>query len=306
MKRRDREIESNPSSGRDSTLPELSPRTTAPRRCPPVALSPRLGREAAWGAALGALVWLAARDVGIGLVPAVNHTHVLALWALVGLCIGLTPARWLLRVAGITLAALLLAIGYVIPVGDLARGWERIETLPRLEAVVSLSTEVRQDATPNARAQIRLLRAYELLKSGHARRLIITRISPPAASTLPAVRAQMTRLGLAYPVEEVGPARNTREEAQAVAELGRRRGWKRVLLVTDPLHLRRAEAVFAAAGLDAYCAPSQPFDYDPAELDAPGTRWIVFREWLREYVGYQVYLRRGWIRDPTLATGGRP
>jgi len=168
--------------------------------------------------------------------------------------------------------------------------------LSPLPAVVALSASVHPDGRPDDQAQLRLIRAYELLGEAKARRLIVTRIAPPVPSTLAAVRDQLARLGLDCPVEEVGPVRNTRDEALAVAALARHRGWKEILLVSDPMHLRRAGAVFSAAGLTPYCVPSEPYGYDLSSPNSPAGRWNLFRALLWEYVGYQVYRWRGWIQ----------
>jgi uncharacterized SAM-binding protein YcdF (DUF218 family) len=243
------------------------------------------------------LAWVAARELGGHHWPGLGSPHVVAITAVAGAALGLTRARWLTRAAGALSAALLLAVSYLLPIPRLATGWQRADTLPRLEVVVALSADVRWDGVPDARGQIRLLRAYELLGAGHARRLVITRVAPPRPSTLAAVRTQLARLGLNCPVEEVGPVTNTHDEALAVAALARKRGWKRILLVSEPLHLRRAAAVFEAAGLTPYCAPSPPHSYNPTTLNAPTTRWALFGELLHETIGYMVYRRRGWIRD---------
>jgi uncharacterized SAM-binding protein YcdF (DUF218 family) len=279
--------------------------TTQPREKPrSVVPSPERGREALWGAALGVLLWVAGLQLGIGAAPGLSVPPMVALAAIAGGILGLTRARWLLRATGAVLAAGLLAVAYLIPVPEMARAWARVDGPLRpdqgspLPAAVVLSAAVRSDGTPGDRAQLRLLRAYELLGAGAARRLVITRVAPPVPSTLAAVRGQMAHLGLSAPVEEVGPARNTHDEALAVAALARRRGWKAILLVSDPIHLRRAAAVFAAAGLTPLCAPSQPYGYDLISPASPASRWSLFREWLREYGGYQVYRWRGWIHEP--------
>jgi uncharacterized SAM-binding protein YcdF (DUF218 family) len=126
--------------------------------------------------------------------------------------------------------------------------------------------------------------------------MLLTRLPPPKPSALGAVRAQMARLRLEYPVEEVeGVVRNTRDEALGVSRLARERGWREVILVSDASHLRRAGAVFEKAGLRALCTPCPERNYDLTTLNDPGERLHAFQQWLWETIGYEVYRLRGWI-----------
>jgi uncharacterized SAM-binding protein YcdF (DUF218 family) len=106
---------------------------------------------------------------------------------------------------------------------------------------------------------------------------------------------QMRAFRLDYPIDEVGPVLNTHDEALAVARLAHQRGWQRVLLVSDPLHMRRAAAVFTHAGLPVSCSPCGGGEYDLRSLQGPGDRLAAFRDWVKEWIGCQVYHRRGWM-----------
>jgi hypothetical protein len=248
------------------------------------------------GLVLGVLSWVAARELGIRSIPpfgAIENMMLIA--AAAGLCLGMTRARPLLWVAAGAAAIGVLVVAYVLPTADALRAWVREDPAPRVEVVVALSAGTHPDGTPDSEAELRLVRAYELLRMGHARRLLVTRLPPPFPSTLAAVREQMRRLGLPQPVEEVGPVANTHEEALAVARLARAHGWKRVIVVSDALHLRRAGAVFAHAGLEPFCVPGLKGNYDLEGLIGPTDRLAAFRDWLHEVIGLQIYRLRGWI-----------
>ena len=105
----------------------------------------------------------------------------------------------------------------------------------------------------------------------------------------------MRELGLHFPIEAVGPVQNTHDEAEVVSTLARRRGWDRVILVTDPWHMRRAAAVFEKAGVHVVCSPCVDRQHDLKTLDDPEDRLAVFRLWVRETCGYVTYKVRGWI-----------
>jgi uncharacterized SAM-binding protein YcdF (DUF218 family) len=91
------------------------------------------------------------------------------------------------------------------------------------------------------------------------------------------------------------PAENTHEEALRTAELAGRRGWKTIILVTDPLHMRRAAAVFAKTGLQVVRCPCEHSEYDVRRLDNVPVRVAAFRDWMHEAIGWHVYKRRGWL-----------
>jgi uncharacterized SAM-binding protein YcdF (DUF218 family) len=112
---------------------------------------------------------------------------------------------------------------------------------------------------------------------------------------MPAVQRQMAALGLSAPIDEVGPAVNTHDEALLVARLARKRGWKQVLLVTSPAHTRRARATFLKAGLQVLVRPSPERDYELSSLNDPVQRLRAFRHWIYEWAGWHLYQRRGWV-----------
>jgi len=242
------------------------------------------------------LLWTGAWALGIRVVPFLSTSYLMIPVGVLAALLALTRARRLLWIVALIEGLALLVIGCSPLVPWLARPWLRSDPLRPADAVVSLSAWIYPNGALDEHAQLRLLHAYELLGSGLAPRLVITRIKPPRPSGLPAVRRQVQQLGLRIPIDEVGPAGNTHDEALAVARLVRQRGWKRVILVSDPMHLRRAGAVFEAAGVPVCCSPAVPVGYSLLPSDGPEAHLAAFRDWLHEVIGYQVYRRRGWIR----------
>jgi uncharacterized SAM-binding protein YcdF (DUF218 family) len=102
------------------------------------------------------------------------------------------------------------------------------------------------------------------------------------------------RLGVSADVITVGPVRRTRDEAVAVAALCRERGWSRLVLVTSPVHTRRAAAAFEREGLSVFVSPSLETRFDWETLDRPDQRLEAFGAILHERVGLWYYAWRGW------------
>jgi uncharacterized SAM-binding protein YcdF (DUF218 family) len=87
---------------------------------------------------------------------------------------------------------------------------------------------------------------------------------------------------------------NTADEAHAVADLMRERGWKKIILVTSAWHMRRAARQFRKAGVDFIpfpvdyqVTPRQPItllDFLPSAAGLRATEWT-----LRECYGIAFY-----------------
>jgi len=251
-------------------------------------------RDGLAGLILGTVTGVSLGELGLQSAPFFRGEHLLAASALVGVLVGISRLRRALWAAAAVATAGLLLVAYTPLVAEPVRECVRRDGLQRVEAVVVLSSNIQADGEPTEAAQIRLLRGYEVLRAGFAKRLVIPRLMPPKASYMPAVRRQMEALGLDYPVDEVGPVGNTRDEAIAAATLARKEGWRRVILVSDPVHLRRAGAAFEKAGLAVLCTPCAERNYDLSSLAVPAERLHAFRDWLWESLGLWWYRRKGW------------
>ena len=83
-----------------------------------------------------------------------------------------------------------------------------------------------------------------------------------------------------------GRSRDTAENANFSAALLRADGIKRVLLVTDAMHMPRARAAFEHAGLDVVSAPTMFFSNQPPSLHG----WVPSAEGMRRswYAAYEL------------------
>jgi uncharacterized SAM-binding protein YcdF (DUF218 family) len=149
----------------------------------------------------------------------------------------------------------------------------------------------------------RLLATFELLREGRAGAVIISSAATPGiaeeARESPLLGAQLERWGIAKErivLEE--RSLNTWENAVYSAEITRKRGWSRLLLVTSAFHMRRALGCFRKVGL-----PVTPFAadfraFDPARYPLswePRSRYFEQSTMaLREFSGIWIYRLRGY------------
>ena len=253
-------------------------------------------RRSLEGFLLGALLGLCVSTLGISeLLHLEIQEDIVLLPGLAGTLLALSPARRLLRIASCAILAVVILVGYTPLMSRLMPPLVRADALERVPAIVVISTALRKDNTLNAAGQERFVHGYLLLKQGWSGTLVLTRAIPKIGDQSPVVMAQMRTLGLDFPVERVGPVFNTHDEAVLAAQLARMRGWKRVILVTHPWHMRRARAVFLKAGLDVLCSPCVEGSYDMSDLGTPRGRFAACNNWLHETVGFQIYRLRGWL-----------
>ena len=102
---------------------------------------------------------------------------------------------------------------------------------------------------------------------------------------------QALALALGVPPEAIiveNQSTSTAENAREVARLLRREAIPSILLVTSPLHMRRAKLCFERMGLEVSCAPTPSIGTGRHES-------LVVKEVLHEYLGLGYYRVRGWI-----------
>lgn len=216
------------------------------------------------------------------------------LWGLAAGILVLSRLRWIPWAAAAVVAGTWTVVSYTPLMAHVIPGLLRQDSLPRLEAVVVLSSDIQRDGDLTVQAQQRLIHGFGLVRQGFGKRLVLTRL-PRKLSYVPAVEKQCRELGISLPVEETAEVNNTHDEALQIRELARRRGWPAVILVSDPTHMRRAAATFEKAGVKVYCSPCVEEAYDVDDLTKPGDRLDAFRSWFHEVIGYEVYRMRGWI-----------
>jgi uncharacterized SAM-binding protein YcdF (DUF218 family) len=148
----------------------------------------------------------------------------------------------------------------------------------------------------------RLLRAYELLRAGRARFVLISagvrdlpRGDLPEADRL---AGKLVQWGI--PPGQVvaeGSSRNTRENAIESSRIAAARGWKTLLVVTSAIHAPRALGCFRAVGVEPDVLP---VDFRVRDREAgwlPRAQALSrSAEVLRELAGRVVYRAAGYAR----------
>ena len=144
----------------------------------------------------------------------------------------------------------------------------------------------------------RALRALELYRGGYAPALVLTGLehgdtAPPAALTWRAdflAARGVPRSALRFEVE----SRNSYTEATRILALMRQEGWHRVIVVSDPPHMRRLAwiwaRVFQDSGLQYVLVASDPAWWSPRHWwreEASGS--FVIMEFIK--LGYYIAQR---------------
>jgi uncharacterized SAM-binding protein YcdF (DUF218 family) len=128
----------------------------------------------------------------------------------------------------------------------------------------------------------------------------------PKAADRPFVKADAMAVALqedfGVPVRWIEPrSRDTAENAAFSAALLKANGIKRILLVTDAMHMPRSHAAFERAGLDVVSAPTMFFS---RRAQGPGA-WVPSAEGTRR-AWYAVYELLGLVWYRVRAGGGEP
>jgi uncharacterized SAM-binding protein YcdF (DUF218 family) len=231
-----------------------------------------------------------------------------ALGALGGALLGrLVRPGLLVVVDGVLLGVYLIVMSTPV-MTPFTQRWIRVDALPgdTLDAIISLSAGVKTDSALNVVAADRLLTALELMRQGHARRLITSRQVEKGARGPISSDADQRRLitlgSLAQSWTIVDSVHSTRDEAVRIAELLIPTGARSIILVTSPMHTRRACAAFEAVGFRVYCQASRERDFATNPPYANRDRLAAVRAYGYEVMGMIKYRMKGWLKPGPVVT----
>lgn len=254
---------------------------------------------AARGAAWAVLGWMGAAALGLDNILGIGGSDLIAPMALGGAVVGwLGAIRWLERGAIAVVAGLLLVS--FAPMRGTIRGLVREDPLSgEADAVLVLAGSLSADGRIGPQAVDRLLEGIRLIRQGAARRLVVSRLAiPRGADTVTSDRdVEYLLEAAALEVEHytLDPVGTTRLEAERLRELAASRAWRRIVVVTSPLHSRRACAAVERMGFEVACRPSPDRTVALGSLPRPRDRIRAAAGWLYESLAWAQYRRRGWV-----------
>jgi uncharacterized SAM-binding protein YcdF (DUF218 family) len=199
--------------------------------------------------------------------------------------------QWL---GGVTLTVFLASAFTPLP-NFLAEQLRTRSRLERAEAIVVLGSDVRKDGTLGDSSIRRALLGILLYKNGLAPLLVFLGPHNEKAGVSEAeVRRELAR-GLGVPAEAMlteSRAWTTREEATRTRALLAPRQIRRILLVTDYQHMRRAQALFIQAGFEVLPATTEE---ESSVASGPEGRLKLMRVVLMEVVARLYYRLAGYL-----------
>ena len=192
-------------------------------------------------------------------------------------------------------------------------GMKLIE-LPKCDAVVVLGGGAEAsrndvDGVRMTKAGDRILTGMELMRWGLAPAMIVgggsARVDDVEKIESDLIRARIGdwKPPMSWAIVSLGVAADTHDEAQRLVPLAKQRGWKKILLVTSANHMKRAVAVYRAAGFEVVPAPCNFIvagNASPPSFGIGIPTWPGFERfstWLHEFVGWQIYRRKGWLDE---------
>jgi uncharacterized SAM-binding protein YcdF (DUF218 family) len=257
--------------------------------------------HAAEGAIFGVAFWTMLLVLGFPWVLHLEGFDGLIPCAILGAVLGLAGLRVVTLVGLAAVCILLMVVAYTPLIGGQVRSLIRNDPLPsKADAVMVLSAGVNDDGTISSTAMDRLLKGLELVNRGVAPILVVSREAYIINGRYVSSRADQERIvslstGTLSKLVVAGIAHSTRDEAIRARNLVRARNWKRIVVVTSPMHTRRACAAFEKVGVVISCAASNTRAFAIDALWSPMDRVRAFEVWLYELAGTLRYRQLGWI-----------
>jgi len=257
--------------------------------------------HAAEGAVFGVAFWTILLVLGFPWVLHLEGFDGLIPCVMLGAVLGLAGLRVVPLVGLAAVCILLVVVAYTPLIGGQVGSLIRNDPLPsKADAVMVLSAGVNDDGTISSTAMDRLLKGLELVNRGVAPFLVVSREAYIINGKYVSSREDQERIvalstgGLSKLVV-AGITHSTRDEAIRARDLVRARGWKRIIVVTSPMHTRRACATFEKVGVVVSCAASNTRAFAIGTLWSPMDRVRAFEVWLYETAGTLRYRQLGWI-----------
>jgi uncharacterized SAM-binding protein YcdF (DUF218 family) len=221
---------------------------------------------------------------------------------LVGCVVGVLGGQRAMLGVDAVLTLVYVAVAYTPIMSRLAPRWVRSDPVPAsADAIVVLSAAVLSDSALNAIGTERLLSGLELFQRGVAPRLFTTHVEaeyPGGRRSSTPDQARLIALAGAAPAWTVlDSVADTHDEAlRTAAKLGNGR---RIVLVTSPMHTRRACATFEMVGFTVACYPARGRYASTWRPLVARDRVATFADYLYERLGMVKYRWKHWVSSQT-------
>ena len=172
----------------------------------------------------------------------------------------------------------------------------KLEAPPgKVDAIVVLAGGVGESGKAGGGYQERVAQAVDLYHKGFAPRMVFSsgyRFVLQEAEVMQGLAVQEGVPASAILLET--NAVDTHDNVLRVSEILRREGWRSMLLVSSPYHMRRAVWTFRRLSPDIAVIP-QPALRSQFYARGPVVRWEQICGILHEYAGIAYYWWRGWL-----------
>lgn len=206
----------------------------------------------------------------------------------------MTRRTSLLQWIGLAGIALFLVAAFSPLPNAMFRWSAAVSDIQPADAIVVLGAAMEADGTLSCESLVRTVRAVTLYRTGRAPILVFSGTSRGDGPSEARVRAELgVRLGV--PVEAIRTeptALTTREEAVRIGGMLRAEDVRRILLVTDSQHMRRARALFSRNGFLVLPATANARS---GAGTSPQARLRLLRDLLGEWLALGYYRLAGYL-----------
>ena len=172
----------------------------------------------------------------------------------------------------------------------------RPDTNGKADAIVVMGAGVVAECVPNQNAVRRVLLGARMWREGRAPIMVFTGGSDQRSCPVAVAMARMAQdIGVPASVVHIETTSlTTRENGEHTAPLLRKLGVRRVLVVTDRLHMRRSAGTFARLGFEIERASVPIYEGHPDNVS-------MLMAGTREFAAVTYYRSRGWIEGQAAA-----
>ncbi len=209
--------------------------------------------------------------------------------------------QWIMLGICALLAATYVVVGYTPIMTRVAPRWVRADPIPKAaDAIVVLSASVLSDTALNIEGTERLLTGLELFRRGVAPRIFTTQAEVQFSDGVRSTTADQARLitlvGAIPGWAVLEGTTSTRDEALQAA-LKMPVAARHIVVVTSPMHTRRACATFEAVGFTVSCVPALARQHDTWHPIEAADRIAAFADYVYERLGMIKYRWKHWISE---------